>query len=179
MAENRPSLTFKVRQFIDPDEAKRDLAYSAANINDAFMNQASKFAYYGVLLAKASRQVNDIELTIETAEAKILRDTRDSYVRLGKKVPAVDSLKAEVANHPKIIALKKALNEAKQIEALGKTVVEAFRQRKDMLVSHGLISREELKGELAIQVKKIHEEDLREQTKSFLERRREMLAASE
>lgn len=162
-----PFLTFKVKKLIDADTLKKDLAYSASDLTSAMMDQASMFAHYGVLAADASRQVDNFKFLLEQAEAAVYRKVRDAAVANGEKVTEV-LLDKQVSRNPKIIALKKALNEAKQIESVGKTAVESFRHRRDMLVQHGLISREEMKGELSIAAKRIHEEELEHTTKRFL-----------
>jgi hypothetical protein len=168
----KPSFKFKVKTFIDSAQVKKDLAYSPSSLSDAFMQQASMFAHYGVLGAQASKQVDDFKLTLETWQAKVARDIRDQKIADGEKSTEA-SIAAEVANHSKIIALKRALNEAKQIEASAKVVVEAFRHRRDMLIQDGLRSREELKGELSMAARKIHDDERKQVEARVLEAARE------
>lgn len=169
-ANKKMKTTFKVDQFIDPRQMKSDLSYSTADLSSAMMQQASLFAHYGVLASQAARQVDVIKMLLETTEAAVYRVIRDKAIADGEKVTEA-LLEKRVARHEKVLSLKKALVEAKQIEANGKIAVESFRHRRDMLVQHGLISREEMKGELAIAVKKEREAE----TASFLERRQARL----
>lgn len=162
----------KIRQYIDTTRLKADLAYSTVNLSDAMVTQASLFAHYGELAAKASRQVDNVKLLVENTEAAVYRAIRDDLSGKGEKVtePLMDKL---VTRHEKVIAIKKALNEAKQIEAVAKTAVEAFRHRRDMLVQQGLISREEMKGELAIGVKRERDQHVEDLKDKYLARVRE------
>lgn len=150
-------LNFAVKDFIDATQLKRDLAYSEADLGTAMSQQASLFAHYGQLAAQASHQVDVVKMLLESTEAAVYKLERDAAAKAGTKVTEV-LLEKIVSRHSHVISMKKALNKAKQIEAMGKTAVEAFRHRRDMLVQRGLISREEMKGQLSIGAKSAHEE---------------------
>ena len=117
-------MTRAVTNFIDRDQLKSDMRYSMADLSSAMMQQASLFVHYGVLLAQASRQVDDLELTLEASESQVYRKLRDSAVKAGEKT-SVAGLEKEVTVHPKVIELRLALNEAKQIEAIAKEIGRA------------------------------------------------------
>lgn len=138
-----------VSKFVDKRQIEADLSWSAADMTGAMMKQASLFVEYGRLSAEAQGQVDKFKLALETAEAMVYRELRDDAVKTGTKL-SEKQLESLVSVHPTVQAIKKSLNEAKQIEAMLKTTVEAFRQRKDMLVSQGLIMREEMRGETVI-----------------------------
>jgi hypothetical protein len=114
------------------------------------MKQAALFAHYGELQAEASRQVANIELLLENREAIAYRNMRDQAVAAGEKAPSDAALTKMIVLDPKVRAAKIALNEAKQIESICKTTVEAFKQKRDMLVQHGASEREERKGEMRL-----------------------------
>lgn len=107
------------------------------------------FAHYGIALSQASKQVDSLKMLLETAEATVYRKLRDQANEDKEKVTEAQ-LDKSVARHPRVLSIKKALNEAKQIEANAKTAVEAFRHRRDMLIQQGLLAREEMKGEVVI-----------------------------
>lgn len=152
-----PARTIKVRDFIDVEKAKVDLTYSHANLSGAMVDQAALFAHYGELLAQAARQVDDLQMMLDIAKAKFARKIRDAATAAGEKL-SIPVLEAEVMVTPKIIEIRKAINVAKQIEANAKTMVEAFRHRKDMLIQLGAGEREEKKGELRTMVRREAEE---------------------
>lgn len=142
-------MTFKVRNFIDPAELKKDMSYSLADLSTAMMQQGALFVHYGVLASQSSKQVDDVKMLMEVTEGKIYRKLRDEAVAEGTKVTEAQLEKA-VQVHAKVVEMRRALNEARQIEGNAKIAVEGFRHRRDMLVQHGLISREEMKGEVSI-----------------------------
>jgi hypothetical protein len=148
---------YQVKDFVDASQLKRDLAYSTNNLSDAMMQQASLFSHYGVLHAEASHQVDVVKMLLENTEAAVYKMVSDEKAAAGEKVtvPMMDSL---VARNARVVAMKKALNAAKRVEVVTKTAVEAFRHRRDMLVQQGLISREEMKGQITIAEKNVRED---------------------
>lgn len=160
----------RVINHIDGEQAKQDVAYSLADLSSAMQEQASLHLHYGELAAKASRQVDDLKITLEAAESKVYRKLRDDYDTAGKKITE-KLLEMETAAHPTIHAIKKAINEAKQIEAIAKAAVQAFGHRKDMLVQHGAKDRVELQGELRIQAANANSDAQKEGAVSMLAKR--------
>lgn len=143
---------FTIHEFVDAAELKSDLAFSGNDLTSAMMQQASLFSHYGILASKASRQVDVVKLLLENTEAAVYKLLRDQAATAGDKVTEAQ-LEKMIARHARVIAMKKSLNEAKRVEATAKIAVESFRHRRDMLVQMGLISREEMKGELSMQAK--------------------------
>lgn len=166
-----PAPGYAVREFIEPQDLKRDVAFSTNDLTSAMMSQASMFSHYGVLAANASRQVDTVKLLLENTEAAVYKMLRDQAATNGEKVTEAQ-LEKLVTRHPRVIAMKKSLNEAKRVEANAKIAVEAFRHRRDMLVQMGLISREEMKGELSIRAKSSAEEAREASIQQVLARRR-------
>ena len=165
-SETKAPERLEVKQFIDAAQLRKDIAFSTSDLDSAMMGQASLFVYYGVLLAKASRQVDSFKVRLEIAEAFVYRKLRDELVKSGEKF-SEPMLAAAVSKSLEVRQIKVALNEAKQIESVAKTAVEGFRHRRDMLVQQGLLQREELKGELTI-AKKQAAEDVRANAKDDL-----------
>lgn len=145
----KPRKSFQVRSFIDADQMRRDISFSPHDLTGAMMEQSSMFAHYGVLLSKASRQVDDIKMILEVTEAKTYRQQRDAATSEGIKVSEA-MLEKAVQISEAVITVKRALNEAKQVESQAKTAVEAFRHRRDMLVQQGFLHAQEMKGEVSI-----------------------------
>lgn len=169
IAPKKAPRVFKVQTLIDTDQLQKDLAYSMANLSDAMMNQAALNAHYGVLAGRAGRQHDMVKLLLEQAEARVYKMERDAAAKLGEKVTEA-LLEKRVAVHPTVVEYKKALNEAKYVESLCKTAFESFRHRRDMLVSQGMISREEMKGELSIGRKREADAAIEDQKARFAKR---------
>lgn len=160
-------MTYQVRLFIDEEQFKKDIGFSLADLSGAMMSQASLFAHYGVLAARAAKQVDDCKLLLENAEAKVYRLLRDKYTAAGTKVTEA-MLEKEVSVHPTVVQFKKALNEARQVEAITKVYVEAFRNRKDMLIQEGAQQRKEMDGEVYVSRRNVADEINRDQFKKNL-----------
>lgn len=165
----KESSGYNVVDYIDAAQLKRDLVFSTNDLTSAMMDQASLFAHYGELASRASRQVDVIKLLLENTEAAVYKLIRDDMATKGEKFTEA-LLEKMVARHARVISMKKALNDAKRIEAIGKTAMEAFRHRRDMLVQQGLISREERKGEIRIAEKSVRDSAMEEQRRIALER---------
>lgn len=146
------SSKISVKNFFDHSKVQEDLAYSVVDIGAGMGEQASLFVHYGAMAARASAQVDKFKLYLETAEAKVDRQVREEAVKSGDKLTEA-RIEKLVITHDSIIALKNALLEAKQIEAGAKTVVEAFKHRRDMLIQQGLLLREEMKGEVYVKAR--------------------------
>lgn len=160
-------MTYQVRSFIDEDRFRMDVGFSLADLSGGMMSQASLFAHYGVLSARAAKQVDDCKLLLENAEAKVYRLLRDKYTAAGTKVTEA-MLEKEVSVHPTVVQFKKALNEAKQVESITKIYVEAFRHRKDMLVQEGAQQRKEMDGETYVSRRNVVDELNKEQLRDKL-----------
>lgn len=148
--------TFKIRNYIDPDQLRSDMSYSTVDLSSAMAQQASLYVHYANLAAKAARQVDDVEMLLEITESKVYRTLRDRAVKTGAKMTEVQ-LEKSVAVHPQVVAMKRARNEAKQIEANAKAAVEGFKQRRDMLIQEGATQRQEMQGETAINARNTRE----------------------
>jgi len=144
--------TITIKQFLDPDKLKVDLAFSINDLSTAMMEQSAILAYYGVLAAQAAKQVDILKLALENKEAALYQQERKLAAASGEKLTET-MLEKRIAANVGIIKLKIDLSEAKRIEATTKIAVESFRHRRDMLVQLGLIEREEMKGELRIMAK--------------------------
>lgn len=160
---------YTVQDFIDANHLKRDMAFSPNDLTTAMMEQSSLFAHYGVLAARASSQVDTVKLLLENTEAAIYKMTRDDMVSKGEKFTET-LLEKLISRHSRVISMKKALNQAKRVESIGKTAVEGFRHRRDMLVQQGLISREEMKGDLRIAERNARQDAIDAQKESALSR---------
>ncbi|SCW95779.1 hypothetical protein [Ancylobacter rudongensis] len=167
---------YQVRDYIDAAQMKRDLAFSTNDLTTAMMEQSALFSHYGVLAAQASHQVDVVKMLLENTEAAVYKAERDRLASSGEKFTET-LLEKIVSRHSRVISMKKALNEAKRIESIGKIAVEGFRHRRDMLVQQGLISREEMKGELKIAERNVREDVQAQQREAVLQQMAQRNAA--
>jgi len=165
-------LKVDVKNFLDADQLRKDISYTLSDISGAQMTQASLFVHYGMIAAQAAKQVDDFKMLGEITEARIYRALRDKAVLNGEKLTEA-RLIADVSVNPSVITMRRALNEAKQIEANAKTASEGFRHRKDMLVQHGAKEREEMKGEVVTRRRLIEDNEVKAQGERYLARVKE------
>lgn len=168
---------YSVKDFVDAAQLKRDMSFSPNDIDTAMMEQASMFTHYGILHADALRQVDTVKLLLENTEAAVYKVIRDKMVSEGEKFTET-LLEKMVARHPRVISMKKALNQAKRVESIGKIAVEGFRHRRDMLIQQGVKMREEMKGELRIAERTAHNDAMEAQKNSVLDRVQKRNAAA-
>lgn len=140
---------FVVKRFVNAAQVKADLAINPSDVSNAMLEHASRFIEYGTYLSQASKQVNDLTMVFEAAEGRIYKRIRNEFATAGDKITEAQ-LEKLVRVDGTVIGYRRLLNEAKQVESLAKSAVDAFRQRKDMLVSYGMMQREEMKGEVSI-----------------------------
>jgi hypothetical protein len=134
---------------LNADTFQEDLEIDGHNLNNAFMRQASLFAYYAATHVGAMRKEARAKLLLEIEEAKVAKSIRDKMVAEGTKTTE-KQIEQEVSRTPSYIKAVNAYNEAKANTALAASAVEAFRQRRDMLIQLGANQREELKGETRV-----------------------------
>lgn len=161
MSEDTPApvrVAFQIQKFVDAAQLKADLSINPSDVSNAMIQHASLFIHYGTLLAKASKQFDDLKMILETAEARVDRRLRNEALAAKEKVTE-GVISSRVASDPTIFQYRRLLNEARQVENLAKAAVDGFRQRKDMLVSYGMLQREELRGEVSINRRAAVEEE--------------------
>jgi hypothetical protein len=122
-----------------PEELQKDLAFSNADLTSAMMQQAALYAHYATLAAKFQKIADTKELVVEITESKVDKALRDAAAQAGEKITEAALSKAVKLNKEYIQAVN-----------LCRHALEAFKQRRDMLVQIGVAQREEMKGELFI-----------------------------
>jgi hypothetical protein len=135
----------EIRNFINPDQAMRQLAVDEMNLNDSFVKQAGHFSFYAAKHAQAERQEHRAKFNIEIQEATIDKELRQE-ARANKEKITETQITRLITLRPEY---QDALNdhiEAKQISNVCKSVAESFRQKRDMLIQLGADQREEKKG---------------------------------
>lgn len=140
-----------IKTFIDPAVLQTDLALNG-DLSDRMMTQAGMFAHYAVLSANAQKQAATAKLAMEIRESTLDRDIRAKAAETGSKLTE-PLIAKEIARNVDYIKACNDFNEADMIASLAKNTLEAWKQRRDMLVQLGVDAREERKGELYVNAK--------------------------
>lgn len=162
------AVTKSLRMLIDARQLAADVNFSATDLDGAMVGQAALFLNYGMIAARAEKQMDDIKIRLDLREAEIDKEIRDRAANDGGKVTESGIMK-EIDRHPSIVTLKKIYNEAKMMVKISGVAMESFRHRKDMIVQLGATSREELKGELRMNAAKNMEDDRQARMKRVME----------
>lgn len=120
-----------------------DLHIDSTDLSEEIVKQPSLYAYYAERLSEAIRKLKDYELQVEVFEAALDRQIRDKALA-----------KREKMTEPQVVARMKSndtwINHKKKVHELSaaadqiKGIVEAMRQKKDMLVTISANARQEL-----------------------------------
>lgn len=154
---------------LDEDQLLADLLCSAETLSEDMIKQAPKFYYYGVLLSIASRNVDIAKRNLDVVEARVdtkIRESRDDLAA-GKKLTE-NQITARITVNSEVMEARDLHIKCKHLEKVLTAVVEALRHRKDMLIQMGLLTREEMKGELSIRSKEIQANANYEQMKKYI-----------
>lgn len=158
-----------LKTLIDPDLYAADTQINPADINDGMIQQASLFAHYSTLYARAQAQYDRFRQLQEIIDAKLDRSIREEMQSAGEKITekAIEQRIALSASH---INAVRNVNFCREQVELSKCALEALKQKRDMLVQLGVQAREEMKGELYIKSAEAREEARRAQRQKLLER---------
>lgn len=140
---------YAVEDFIDAQQYKLDVNPDNLDLSYSMMRQAGLFAYYSTLAAKAQHQMDKMEQLEEIICARLDKKVRDDAIAAGTKITEAQ-VKAQILLQPKAIAVRSAVNRAREVSSICKSAADAFRHRRDMLIQLSFNEREEKKGELRV-----------------------------
>ena len=138
-------------------DLESDLKFTPENLNQAYIEQPSKFAYWSVLAVQSKSALDRKKLEVEQLEdytRKTLYGELDTEVRQRMEMDGEKVTEAKVVSgiytHPRYLEVKSKLRECQaELLALQKqtdllySAKEAFIQRKDMIISLGANLRQE------------------------------------
>lgn len=131
----------------DPKQFHDDVAIDRNKLSDAFANQASLFAAYAeynfAAMSKEMRAKVTLDLIIANNDKRIREEAIAAGTKITEKV-----IEAELDRSPEVVKAKLAHNDAKGMAAFVHLSLDAFKQRRDMLIQLGADGREEMKGDL-------------------------------
>ena len=129
------------------EQLRKDLQIRDADIDGCMTEQASLYGYYSTLYAKAQFEADHAKTYVEILRAKKYAAFRNAKSGRGLKFSEAQ-LDAEVTRSVEYLEATQKANLAKMRASIIKEGLEAFKQRRDMLVQKGKFRLEDLKGEL-------------------------------
>jgi hypothetical protein len=140
-------LTYRNKGFIE--QMHRDINFSPEDIDNAVIGQAGLYAYYAEQAMWAQREADNLKLKVKLEEAKLDKTVREQMGLQGIKITEA-AVEKEILRHPDYQAVKTQEIDAQATATLLRDTLEAFKQRRDMLIQLGVQRREEMKGTLRI-----------------------------
>jgi len=137
-------LTIKLDKNSYECNVNQELKVDPNNMNEEFERQAGKFAWWGTLMELARNDYLKKRQQRKETEASEYAELRKLFEKDGKRVTE-KQLETKVTLSPKVKACVIAEIEAQKQANILAVITEAFRQRKDMLVSLGSNLRTEMK----------------------------------
>ena len=134
------------------DQLRKDLQIRDSDLDGCMTEQASLYGYYATLYAKAQYEADRAKNQIEVIKAKRYAALRNAKTGRGAKFTEAQ-LEAEVLRSVDVINAHDKANRAKMRATIIREGLEAFKQRRDMLVQKGKARLEDLKGELYLRGK--------------------------
>lgn len=145
---------------IDVDQFSAEINESLDDLTEAMRTQTARAAFYGIGHSKAKRQQQKVALIIKTVEAQLTKKHRkalndaaiaeaDATGTKPEKI-TVDMVKSEVALDNDMRKWALVQMEADEIETVCRVAYDAFKARREMLTSLGLLARDQLKTNMQI-----------------------------
>jgi hypothetical protein len=148
-------------QFIDVEQFILEVEGELNDIDEAMRTQTARTAYYGIQYGRAQKQAATVKLTLNSVEATLVKKYRTQLEQAARdevegsnKQPTrvtVEMVKAAAHVDPAYLQYAKLLIEADEIEMVCRVAYDAFKTRRDMLVSLGHLKSAQLKSNVTIQ----------------------------
>jgi hypothetical protein len=127
------------------EQLMADININMAELNEAFMKQASLYVYYAYQIKSVSTELGRKRIHLDTMFAKLAKECRKEYVNAGIK-PTEKMIENQIFITSSYVALNLSIVDLKTTETLLRDCLEALKHKKDMLVQLSVSQREEIKG---------------------------------
>ncbi|EOB4971311.1 hypothetical protein [Vibrio fluvialis] len=134
------------------EQLRRDLEIRDADLDGCMTEQASLYGYYSILYARAQLEADHAKIQVEIIKAKKSAALRNAKAGRGLKYTEAQ-IEAETLRSEDFINATHKANLTRMRATILKEGLEAFKQRRDMLVQKGKARLEDLKGELYLKAK--------------------------
>lgn len=140
----------KVDEFVDVTKIAADVAIDEANLNEEFVRQSGLIFHYIAQHARAEAQLASLKLRKDAVDAQIATNVRSRALADSEKL-TVDMVKDRVRVHPTSLRYAQAIIKAEEVVGVIRAACDGMRHKKDMLVTKGHMTRDEMKANALIQ----------------------------
>ncbi len=128
------------------EQMLEDVQFTPENLDGAMIEHPGLFAYYAEQSRVAAKKEANLKFKLEIEESKIDKEIRDEAAESGTKVTE-KMIEQQVVRDERYIKAKMAHNDAKATDQMLRDILEAFKQRRDMMIQVGLTRRDELRSQ--------------------------------
>lgn len=139
----------KKPELLNAAEAHKDTQINPIDLTNEMIMQPGLYLKYALKHQKAMRTEGNAKLALEVTQSATDKRIRDDAAEKGEKLTEA-KISSQVSTDKRVIAAIKAYNDAKSDTALTKDILEALKQKRDMIVQLGVNAREEMKGEVRV-----------------------------
>jgi hypothetical protein len=132
---------------VNHEQLKLDIAINDANLDGCMIAQPSLYLEYARLYIQAQQKADIAKLKTEITNSQLDAVVRKQLLDEGLKLTE-GAVAAMIARDPKHVRAEGELIRLRSTAAIYKQALEAFMQRRDMLIQLGASAREEMKGQL-------------------------------
>lgn len=151
-----------LKQFIDLNELKKDVAINPNDLDSALTEHAALYVHYAVNTVDARRQHERLKHAFEILEARLDAEYRESLAE-GKK-PTEAAIRNALVADKRWSSAQARVIEAQSIWKRCEIAERAMEQRKDMILELARDRRKEKEGQLKV----MESQNLREQVLGVL-----------
>lgn len=138
------------RMCVLPEEIKRDMHINELNLQEGIVKQPALYAYYSHLYCEKMKKASSYKVALCALEGQI-NEQYMAEAEAGKKLTDKDKEK-RLKNEPRWKMAKTALDQAEAEEEYYRNLLEALRQKRDMLYQLALRQRDELRSNVSVPV---------------------------
>lgn len=131
-----------------PEEVRKDMQINELNLQDSIIKQPSLYAYYAHIYCEKMKVSSNAKVALLALEGQI-NEQYMAEAEAGKKLTDKDKEK-RLKNEPKWKMAKTLLDKAEAEEEYYRNLLEALRQKRDMLYQLALRQRDEIKSSFSI-----------------------------
>jgi hypothetical protein len=150
----------QLQHFIDVEAFSTEVQGELTDLTAAMQTQTARTAYYGMQHAAAKKQSAKVDLISKSVEAQLSKKYRTEFEQVARdevagtnKAPTrvtAEMVKSAVHLDPNFIKYAQLLIDAEEIETVCRVAYDAFKTRRDMLISLGQLSRAQLAGNATV-----------------------------
>jgi len=140
-----------------------DANINSLQLDEEMRRQSGLFSHYAAMTAKVQLQSDNMKMKRDITVAKIDKEIRNKAAEEGGKIDGVKMteklIESSVNLDVRWVKIQKEYNEAKSDHELHKGMLEALKQKRDMLIQLGVNAREEMKGDVRTKEKEAESAD--------------------